>query len=196
MFLPTFRVSRQPNLTAVYDSLCRRTADAGIVPERIGVDIPSNLRGACAGVGFRYVAIPNAYIHSGTAARAVLGNHQPVADRAPSATDVKEPVTARQIIEYRPQIDRAGCQGIYRALARMDPLQADSSPPRGFLQDFESRPTGPAIGRHELAGRRLFVAHAERAAVPIRLAASPYRECRCQRHRSHREQRSVFAHES
>jgi signal transduction histidine kinase len=40
-----------------------------MVPERIGVDIPSNMGGACAGVEFRYVPIPNAYIHSGTAAR-------------------------------------------------------------------------------------------------------------------------------
>jgi signal transduction histidine kinase/CheY-like chemotaxis protein len=69
LFLPGVLISRQTQLTAVYEAVCRGTADAGLVPERIGVDIPSNLGGPCAGVAFRYVSIPNAYIHSGTAAR-------------------------------------------------------------------------------------------------------------------------------
>ena len=69
LFLPGALISRQPNLSAVYEAVCRGTADAGLVPERIGVNIPSNLGGPCAGVGFRYVPIPNAYIHSGTAVR-------------------------------------------------------------------------------------------------------------------------------
>jgi signal transduction histidine kinase/CheY-like chemotaxis protein len=68
MFLPEFLTSRQPNLSAVYDAVCRGTADAGMVPERIGVNIPSNLGGPCAGAGLRYVPIPGAYIHSGTGA--------------------------------------------------------------------------------------------------------------------------------
>ena len=69
MFLPAFTVSRQPSLAAVYDAVCRGTADAGMVPERIDVTIPTNLGGPCNGVEFRYLPIPNGYIHSGTAAR-------------------------------------------------------------------------------------------------------------------------------
>src|SRR5450759_215560 len=69
LFLPGALISRQPNLSAVYEAVCRGAADAGLVPERVGVNIPSNLGGPCAGAGFRYVPIPNAYIHSGTAAR-------------------------------------------------------------------------------------------------------------------------------
>src|SRR5450756_430862 len=111
---------------------------------------------------------------SGGGEGVALVHHQPVADGHPTAADVKASVTARKIIEDRPEIDGAGYQGIFRALARSDPLQANSATPRGFPQDFESRPAGPAIGPHYLVRCRLFVTHAKGAPVPIRLAACPY----------------------
>ncbi|MCX6627097.1 MAG: ATP-binding protein [Candidatus Solibacter sp.] len=68
-FLPGAVISRQADMAAIYEAVCRGTADAGQVPERIGTTVPSNLGGHCADVEFRYLPVPDAYVRSGTAAR-------------------------------------------------------------------------------------------------------------------------------